>query len=624
MKTIKRCLAVGLSVLTLIGGALGTASCGKKDGGVEIDDTKTQLKVKYNNGGLGRVWLDTVLDKFVELYADVSFAPGKKGVQIQKDFAKRNIDLAAMKNSDVQVFLLEDLDMYDFGVNGALLDVTDLVKSPAKTSYATSEDVTIESKLSDTHKAVYNVPTKDHPEGGYYALPFFDTPMNLNYSVDLFENYCLYLKRDGNFIDFDGNATEAFPEYGATADDFTEEDFSDETKIKVMNLFVTDKDEPRSYGPDGKTGVIDGVDYSVDDGLPATYADFRALLVQMECVGVKAFVWNDAEPAYLTSLINGVWANNVGEEQMKLSLTFEGEVENVVDLDENGNVQYNADGSVKVLSEPVTLNEDNVDMIHLQKGKLDALKFAEMIVSKDSNGKPRYNEQSLTQSHLMAQNMFIDYEKQGQDQPIGFLVDGEWWLREAYDANFKTIDEMHSKRYAILPLPRATRAEVGTPTANVCDHYSSIFINSNCPDDRLDAAKELFSFLQNESSLLTFTYYTNMFRSLNYEISDERLAQLGYFSTDPKYASSGREFGYFTKNIYATRIANPTCTLTPWQPISDRTRTQATMLAYRKWGFSAVVGKDVVFNPVLAMRADETLTPERYFQEIYKYWAKAL
>ena len=188
-KNLKRLMAMALCTLSVFGCAVGAVGCNKGNKGEQIDNTKTQIKVKYNNGGLGRVWLDTVLAKFEEVYAEVSFEEGKQGVQILKDFAKRNIELSAMKNSDAQVFLLEDLDMYDFGVNGALMDITDVVKSPAKLDYNTSESVTIESKIKTTHKEVYNVPTKEHPEGGYYAIPFFDTPMNLNYSIDLFVKY---------------------------------------------------------------------------------------------------------------------------------------------------------------------------------------------------------------------------------------------------------------------------------------------------------------------------------------------------------------------------------------------------------------------------------------------------
>ena len=618
MKKLKRFLALVLSVIAALSCLGGVAGCSQRGQSEEIDESKTQIKVKYNNGGLGRVWIDTILAKFEEVYANHSFEEGKVGVQISKDFAKKNVELSAMKNSDSQVFLMEDLDMYDFGLQGALLDITDVVKSGAKTGPKTSESATIESKIDNIHKAIYNVPTKENPDGGYYAVPFFDTSINLNYSVDLFEDKYLYFKKNGNFLNDDGTLGESFPEYGATADDFSEKDYSNLSK--VMNLFVLSKDEERSYGPDGKTGVINGVDYSIDDGLPATYADFRALLTQMEVVGVTPFVWNDRETGYLTSLINGMWANNEGLEQMKLSLTFQGEATNLVALNDKGEIVYDKNGNV-VVQAPVQITEDNASLIHLQKGKLDALKFAKMIVGKDSKGEYRFNKNSLTQDHYAAQNMFIDYESQGQDKPIAFLIDGEWWMREAYDANFSTIDDMHSRRYGILPLPKATRADVGKPVTNVCDHYSSIFINGYCPENKIAAAKELVSFFQNESALLTFTYYTNAFRGLKYDISDERLESLGYFSNDPKYASNVKEFGYFTKQVHAARIADPTYSILPWQPVSDVTRNKTTMLAYRNWGFSAQINNTSYNNPLICLRANEALSADDYFEYIYQYWS---
>lgn len=444
--------------------------------------------------------------------------------------------------------------------------------------------------------------------------------MNLNYSVDLFEQKRLYFKKNGNFINDDGSKGDAFPEYGATADDFTEDDYKNSSKI--MNLFVSNAQEERSYGPDGKTGVIDGVDYSVDDGLPATYADFRALLMQMEVVGVTPFVWNDRETGYLTSLINGVWANNEGYEQMLLSLTFDGQATDLVQLN-NGKIVYGADGEA-LTQAPVTITSANAEEIHLQKGKLQAIDFAQMIVGKDSKGNYRFNKNSLTQDHHAAQDMFVDYNSKAQEKPIAFLIDGEWWLREAYESNFSTIDDMHSRKFGILPLPKATRADVGKPATNVCDHHSSIFINSNCPSNKLEAAKELVSFLNNESSLLTFTYYTNMFRAMEYDISDERLAELGYFTTDSQYASSNREFGYFTKQVYAVRKADPTYTILPWQPVSDATRNVTTLLSYRKWGFSAQIDGKSYDNPLTCLRSNEKLSSEDYFMSIYRYWGNNL
>jgi ABC-type glycerol-3-phosphate transport system substrate-binding protein len=342
------------------------------------------------------------------------------------------------------------------------------------------------------------------------------------------------------------------------------------------------------FGPDGMEGTF-------DDGLPPTWEDMKLLMDVMVGKGITPFTWTGQYYTYRTQWLNSVIASYEGVEDFNIRYSFDG-------VDSHANVgEINSSNAYKLIEQ-------------------DGLKAA-LTVAKHIASNPNYYSNKVTnlsQSHKQAQLEFVKSVKSGK--PIGFLIDGEWWLRESYDANFATIDDMHSRRFGILPLPRATRAEVGTPVTNVCDHYSSIFINSNCPANKVAAAKELFSFLQNESSLLTFSYYTNMVRSLDYELSDERLAEMGYFSSDPKYASTGREFGYFTKNIYNTRLADPTTTLTPWQPTSDTTRLMTTLLAYRKWGFSAVIDNTPFENPLICLRANESLTEEEYFLAIYKYW----
>ena len=57
--------AIALASMTALVG------CGKVD--VEEDDeTKTQLRIKYTNGGFRSDWLDKLCDEFVEAFAEVS------------------------------------------------------------------------------------------------------------------------------------------------------------------------------------------------------------------------------------------------------------------------------------------------------------------------------------------------------------------------------------------------------------------------------------------------------------------------------------------------------------------------------------------------------------------------
>ena len=59
----------------------------------EVDETKTQLTVYSYGGGVGNVWLDEVIKRFEEKYANESFEEGKTGVQIRPKKEKENLAL---------------------------------------------------------------------------------------------------------------------------------------------------------------------------------------------------------------------------------------------------------------------------------------------------------------------------------------------------------------------------------------------------------------------------------------------------------------------------------------------------------------------------------------------------
>ena len=80
MKRSKKMLAL-LLCATSLGSTFAFGACGDKQV-EEFDDSKSQLFVKYYNGGAGRAWIDEVVANFEADYADVSFEEGKKGVEM--------------------------------------------------------------------------------------------------------------------------------------------------------------------------------------------------------------------------------------------------------------------------------------------------------------------------------------------------------------------------------------------------------------------------------------------------------------------------------------------------------------------------------------------------------------
>ena len=528
----------------------------------KVDKSKTQLYVKYYNGGFGDEWLNQLCAEFEAMYADAHFEEGKTGVQIMKEFNRGQLTGPNdMKGKPINVYLMENIDYYTYVAGGTMLDLTEVVNDYAVTGKDTKEtENKIVNKIIDSYDEFLNV------SGKYYALPLFETSINLNYDIDMFEQRGLYFAE------------------GKTAEDFTEADFADESKISA--LFINDADDARANGPDGKPDTS-------DDGLPATYKDFRALTIYMKITGVTPFVWNGYETGYLTGLINDMWANNEGAEQMKLNFTFDGTAKTLVELDNNGKVVRNEDGSVKLANE-TTVNEGNKNLLQLQKGKLDAMEFAKLLLDDGLGNKNSANYYSKSFdsgfSNINAQNYFLDPDGNNVD-PIGFLVDGGWWYNEAKVPADRNI--------GILPLPKTDASQIGKPNTKVSDRSSFIFVNNETSAAVQPVAKAFVSFLQSDYAMETYTKYTNTFRAMKYDLSTEALNAMSAYG----------------KSVYATRNSDDT-TVLPWTPISQEARKNASLLSYRTYGFSVNTQEN---NPLIYFKDHSDATAVSYFEAIWNF-----
>ena len=70
--------------MILVFASLFAVGCSNRFGdGEEIDETKTQLRIEYFNGGVGSEWLTKVAERFEAEYANEPFEEGKLGVEIK-------------------------------------------------------------------------------------------------------------------------------------------------------------------------------------------------------------------------------------------------------------------------------------------------------------------------------------------------------------------------------------------------------------------------------------------------------------------------------------------------------------------------------------------------------------
>lgn len=471
----KRIVTLAVTAALLTTTVLGALTGCKRGGDAEdIDSNKTQLYVGYYYSGLGKEWIQQAKSIFEEKYADTSFEKGKKGVQIVLDLDKAGLNggdlLNTIKSKRDSVFFIENGDYYKFAdsENLTVADITDVV-----TSKVDSEDVTIEDKLDEKSKVYYNLGTEDAPQ--YYALPYYEGILGINYNIDLFE------KKNWYFAS------------GKCADDV------DLDTVDLNSLFVTSTEDKKSAGPDGIEGTS-------DDGLPATYKDFEALLIRIKTSGsFIPLAWSGNYLTYLVEFMNTLWADAEGPDQFNLNWSLSG---TATDLIEANNGQITKLG-------PTEVSGNTGWKLHQQEGKLHALEFAKLCVSDSGYYHPDSFSSSLT--HTDVQRQFVNGT--GSGSQIAMLIDGNWWEVEAtswFDENEASENSKQNRRFGFMPIPKVSKDKIGEPQTRITLNNSMVFINANTSEEIMPVAKEFLKFCHSDEVLNIFTQTTSMMRPMNY------------------------------------------------------------------------------------------------------------
>lgn len=478
--TMSLSAAMLLSVITAC--APSTAKPG--EGEVVIDNKKTTLFVSNFNGAYGDSWLKAAASRYEELHANDSYEAGKKGVQIYIDNGKEDAKtlIAGINGSRDDVFFTEWLYYYDVVNSGKVMDLTDIVTEQL-TDYG--ESVSIEDKLTSEQKNYYSI------DGHYYALPHYQAFSGITYDVELFEDELLYFAYDKD----NGN-----------------------------DGFITSSEDKRAYGPDGKTGVIGGVDYSSDDGLPATYDDFFKLCAKMREKGITPLLWTGSYPIYYQWFSTALYADYEGLENMMLNYTFDGTADDIV-------TSFDTDGN-PILSSKEIKPSTGYELAK-QAGRYYSLKFTEGIV----NGNYTDARCFGTLEFIEAQKVYIN-GGYGGNQRIGMFIESNYWENEVSDANgFATMVKQYGqkagrlqRKFSMMPFPKATEEQVGEKNTLVDFLMSGAFIKKDIADYKKELALDFLQYLYTDESLNEWTAITGTPKSVKYDLTEETESQISYFS----------------------------------------------------------------------------------------------
>ena len=330
--------------MILVFASLFAVGCSNRFGdGEEIDETKTQLRIEYFNGGVGSEWLTKVAERFEAEYANEPFEEGKLGVEIILG-PSESTDYTAISKSPYNLFFTENIDYFRYAAQGSFLEISDIVRETT----LPGETVTLEQKLSDIHRTSLTA-----LDGNYYAVPHYEFFHSAMYDADLFETYGLFYADDRD----NGNGG-----------------------------FVKNSSERRSAGPDGiyETG---------DDGMPVTYDEFFALCDYMlSAYNITPFVWTGESSGYILKFISALAANYGGAEDWYANYSFGGQAKIISDYD-------------TLEESTVQITPNNGYLLSAQAGKYYALRFLERMLS--NSGYYHGDSISRTYSHVEAQEDFI-------------------------------------------------------------------------------------------------------------------------------------------------------------------------------------------------------------------------
>lgn len=491
-----------------------------KDTAETVDTTKTQLYIGNFDGGLGHEWLETVSEMYEANHPNIQII-----INNEKDLYSDSNLLTNMTNYNNDIYFLNGITYSNYVAQGRLADITNVV-----TSQLPGEDVSIEDKMNSSLRDYYKA-----EDGKYYAVPFFDSIFGVVYDVDLFEEEGFYFNSSGNLI----------------ADD--------------------DTNTTLSVGPNGIVGDF-------DDGLPATFSQWKNLVDTMKLFGVTPYTWNGAYDYYRLRYLTSLWADYEGKDNFDLNYSFDGQY------------QFNGD------NEPTDININNAYLLQEQPGKEYALNYAEYIIK---NGLYTGDSFDTVNTHTMAQQEYLLSAITGDR--IAMILEGGWWENEAKNffntmaKNYGDEFAFRTRRFGFMPAPKADDGSSDSSTTLISSTGNSVVV-INANTSVLDIAEDFLGFCHTDEALRIFTRMTGSVRPYTYQMLDSDFEEMSYYARNMYeiYTSQNTQISYVTLYYHKAFVE------------------QSAFLG-SNWWWKATIEKQNLTEPFYEFSQDRSLTANQYF-----------
>ena len=446
-------------------------------------------------------------------------------------------------------------EIYNYtGVNSGVKSIFDLIREDDKANYVTST-------------------------GEVYGLPTFELFVGSSYDKDLFDAMGYYFAdptKTSKTIKL--NASNKYtPLLDFSVDGQPIEGYEPVEFYLVNQDTDLDWESHKSVGPDGKTGIINGVDYSLDDGLPSSLLELIALCNYMkkkDSVYPLQFTGKYAAD-YADNFIYGLVYSLLGEDGAKTTRSFTGDVDVLVSFTgEEGNsdptdpIRYllpTIKGIRLPKTEKVSITEETGFYTFYSQERYYAMALIELFKQQDWLA-PGSNPLSNSTDHKGAQNNFIysNYKRPGQTrlgQKIAFLSESSFWYNEAKDTiqNFKNYNkdgqgqpierDVRWYSYPVNIANTVTGEETTRTTNGVTESVAGktnvipvskmtmLSVNKAAIEKEkdsqavLDAVRDFLEFWYSEDELINTTVSQGMGRNMNFKMptNDNRYSQWAGF-----------------------------------------------------------------------------------------------
>ena len=537
---MKRKLILALSLLIFVTTLFPIAACGGRgeDDRYQVDPNREQLYIAISDEGIGRDWLESdLIPRFEQAYPGYQVIPRVQNSELTDG----TVQLLA-PSSDIDIFYsqIEDLTTLE----GVALDITDIVTEKvydAQGEYVSEGGTqSISDKLegfNSSHYGLFNMGTAGSEK--FLALPYYTTPYGIWYDVDLFEN---------------------------------EEYYS----LGYEGITGTEDDD---WGPDGEEGGF-------DDGLPATFEDFKLLITTLYSDGLTPLTWSGTHSWMRTHYLDTVWLNYEGVNDYDLNYTFSGT-----------DSQF---GTVSIA--------DGWNLAG-QEGRLAMLEMAHFLVSNTKF----YSGDAFrsTQSHLVAQQDFLGSVT--RSSRIAMIMDGSWWEYEAKGYMTSMASEKNEKygygkrRFGFMPVPAFIGTEGIEDQTNqetvLYDQNAmrNVFVNANT--DVPEIAKAFLQFAHTNTSLSAFNRITGTMKPYVYTMSKSDYENLTYMG----------------KQVYD--MVHEDGVRLYYNVLSKSYSKYATYLSNWKYG-TRIGDREYGGDPMFYFKENPSVTAEDYFNGMAVYYSQ--